>query len=83
MELEYSLQWLSRLPFNILWVQGNHENYNMIAEFPIEEWNGGKVRHIVRDKIILLERGQISLMNWKISCSTNTGILDIIIRTNS
>ena len=31
----------------------------MIAEYPVEEWHGGKVRHIVRDKIILLERGQI------------------------
>lgn len=45
--------------FTILWVQGNHENYDMIAEYPIEEWHGGKVRHIVRDKVILLERGQI------------------------
>lgn len=58
-ELKYNLDWLSRLPFTILWVQGNHENYNMIAEYPLEEWNGGKVRHIIRDKIILLERGQI------------------------
>lgn len=57
--LTYNLKWLSRLPFRILWVQGNHENYDMIAEYPIEEWNGGKVRHIVRDRIILLERGQV------------------------
>ncbi len=56
---EYDLKWLSNLPFTILWVQGNHENYNMIEEYPIEEWNGGKVRHIARDKIILLERGQV------------------------
>lgn len=55
----YNLKWLSNLPFRILWVSGNHENYNMIAEYPPEEWNGGKVRHIVRDKIILLERGQV------------------------
>lgn len=56
---EYNLKWLSGLPFTILWVQGNHENYEMIAEYPLEVWNGGKVRHIVRDKIILLERGQV------------------------
>ncbi len=31
----------------------------MIAEYPLEEWHGGLVRHIVRDKVILLERGQI------------------------
>lgn len=50
---------LERLPFQILWVQGNHENYNMIKEYKIEEWNGGKVRHIIKDKVILLERGQV------------------------
>lgn len=58
-EFEYNLDWLSRLPFTLLWVQGNHENYDMIEEYPLEEWHGGKVRHIVRDKIMLLERGQI------------------------
>lgn len=58
-EFQYNLEWLSGLPFTILWVQGNHENYNMIEEYQLEEWNGGKVRHIARDKIILLERGQV------------------------
>jgi len=55
---KYNMKQLSRLPFTILWVSGNHENYNMIAEYPLELWNGGKVRHIIRDKVILLERGQ-------------------------
>lgn len=64
-EFQYNIDWMSRLPFTILWVQGNHENYNMIAEYPLEEWNGGKVRHIVRDKIILLERGQIFTIEGK------------------
>lgn len=58
-EFEYNCDWLSKLPFTILWVQGNHENYDMIEEYPIDTWNGGKVRHIVKDKIILLERGQV------------------------
>ena len=56
---EYNVEWLSRLPCTILWVQGNHENYEMIAGYPMEPWNGGKARHIVRDRIILLERGQV------------------------
>lgn len=58
-ELYYYLECMERWPFTILWVQGNHENYDMIEEYPIEEWNGGKVRHILRDKVILLERGQV------------------------
>lgn len=58
-EFFYNIEWMSRLPFKILWVQGNHENYDMIAEYPLEKWNGGCVRHIVKNRIILLERGQI------------------------
>lgn len=58
-EFDYNLKWLGSLPFNILFVQGNHENYDMIEEYPISNWKGGKVRHILEDKIILLERGQV------------------------
>jgi len=58
-EFTYNKKWLSTLPFTILWVQGNHENYDMIAEYPVCMWHGGKVRQIVENKIILLERGQI------------------------
>ena len=62
---EYNLKMLSSLPFKILWVQGNHENYDMTAEYRLEKWKGGKVRHIVRDKIILLERGQVFKIEGK------------------
>ena len=56
---EWNCKWFAEKPYTLLWVQGNHENYDMIDEYPIEKWHGGKVRHIVRDKVILLERGQI------------------------
>lgn len=55
----YNCNFFEEKPYTVLWVQGNHENYDMIQEFAIEEWHGGKVRHIVRDKVILLERGQV------------------------
>lgn len=64
-ELKSNLDMMSRYPFTLLWVQGNHENYDMIAEYPVETWHGGKVRHIVRDKVILLERGQIFSIDGK------------------
>ena len=56
---DWNCKWFAERSFTTLWVQGNHENYDMIAEYPLEEWHGGLVRHIVRDKVILLERGQI------------------------
>ena len=62
---EYECGIFAQRPFTVLWVQGNHENYDMISEFEIEEWNGGKVRHIIRDKVILLERGQVFTIEGK------------------
>ncbi len=63
---DYNCKIFAQKPYTLLWIQGNHENYDMIEEFPIEEWHGGKVRHIIRDKVILLERGQIFEIDGKI-----------------
>lgn len=63
--LPFHLDRMSRLPFKILWVAGNHENYDMIEEYNLEEWQEGKVRYILRDKIIYLERGQIFKIEGK------------------
>ena len=52
------LDWLAKRPFTTLFISGNHENFDMLKEFPIAEWNGGKVQFI-RDNIIHLLRGQI------------------------
>lgn len=62
---DYNCKYFAEKKCTILWIQGNHENYDMIAEYPIEEWHGGKARHIVRDKVILLERGQIFEIDGK------------------
>ena len=54
----YWLDWLESKPFTTLFVSGNHENYDMLARLPVEQWNGGKV-HIIEDNMIHLMRGQI------------------------
>ena len=36
----------------------NHENYDLLATCPVEEWNGGKVQHVA-PSIIHLMRGQV------------------------
>lgn len=58
-EFEYNCEWLSRLPFTLLWVDGNHCGFDLLNSYPVEMWHGGKVHHIVKDKIIHLMRGQI------------------------
>ena len=52
------LDWLENLPFTVLFVSGNHENYDLLAEYPVEEWHGGKVQKI-RPHVIHLMRGQV------------------------
>ena len=52
------------LPFTILWVDGNHENFDLINEYPVEVWNGGKVHIVGKDKdgkakVLHLMRGQV------------------------
>ncbi len=61
----YNCKNFAEKKYTTLWIQGNHENYDMIEEYPIEEWHGGKVRHIVKDKVILLERGQVFEIDGK------------------
>ena len=55
----YLQKWLSNQPWTTLFVDGNHENHDLLNQYPIEEWNGGNVHHIVKDKTIHLMRGQI------------------------
>lgn len=50
--------WLSQKPFTLLFVDGNHENYDMLAKLPVEEWHGGKVQYIAPN-VIHLMRGQV------------------------
>ena len=52
-----SLDWLERRPFTTAFVTGNHENYDALRKYPLEEWRGGIIRRI-RPSVILLERGQ-------------------------
>lgn len=58
-EFQYNLKFFETVPFTILFVAGNHDNYNMIEQYPLSNWNGGKVRQIIQDKVIYLERGQV------------------------
>lgn len=47
---------------NILFVDGNHENFKALYSYPVEEWNGGKV-HRIRNNIYHLMRGQVFVID--------------------
>jgi predicted phosphodiesterase len=57
-EQEYWRKYLDQKPFTTLWVDGNHENYDLLKEYPIQEWQGGKAQFIMPSVLHLL-RGQV------------------------
>lgn len=55
---KYWLDWLENKPFTTLFVDGNHDNFDRLDDYPIEKWHGGNV-HFIRPSVIHLMRGQI------------------------
>lgn len=58
------LERIAEKAYTICFVDGNHENFDLLESYPVELWNGGKVHVIIRDsngipKIIHLMRGQM------------------------
>ena len=57
-------QTLHDLPLTTLFIDGNHENFDLLNDYPVSYWNGGQVHEIEPD-IIHLMRGQIFEIDGK------------------
>ena len=55
---KHKLDWLEDRPFTTLFVDGNHENFDLLNACPEQQWHGGRV-HVVRPHVLHLMRGQI------------------------
>lgn len=56
----YWRNWLESKPWTTLWVDGNHENHDLLASLPTAEWNGGLTHIDPRwPHIIHLMRGEV------------------------
>lgn len=80
----HDLEWLNQKKYKTLFVCGNHENFDRLYAYPVEEWNGGLV-HKISEKVYYLMRGQVfNLAGKKIftfggaeSHDTSGGVLEI------
>lgn len=52
------LKKIGRLPYNVLFVEGSHDNYDLLEEYEVSEWCGGKTRQI-SGRLRQLMRGQV------------------------
>ena len=61
---KYIKRYWEQQPFTVLFIDGNHENFNLLNSYPVENWNGGKI-HRIGENIIHLMRGQVFKINGK------------------
>lgn len=61
-EDKYWQKWLDEKPFTTLFVDGNHENFNLLNEYEVEEFHGGKI-HRIMPNVCHLMRGQVFNFN--------------------
>lgn len=52
------LDYYSQKPYTTLFIDGNHENFDLLNSYSVEQWNGGII-HRITDKVIHLMRGQV------------------------
>lgn len=56
---EHWMRWLSERKYNILWVDGNHDNHTFWYNQPLSSWHGGLVNfHPLAPNVIHLKRGE-------------------------
>jgi hypothetical protein len=55
---------LGKHKYGILFVDGAHENFDMLSKYPVTEWNGGKAQ-VLSGNFIHLMRGQIYTIGGK------------------
>lgn len=54
----YWRDWHNQKNYTTLFIDGNHENFDLLNQYPVTQWNGGKVRQIA-DSVYHLMRGQV------------------------
>lgn len=62
--MNYALTDLAKKKFTILFLDGNHENFNILDSYAEEEWRGGKI-HRLSENVFHLVRGSVFNLEGK------------------
>ncbi len=49
---------LAKQKYTILFIDGVHENFDLIEQYPLQDWNGGHVR-VIRPNILYMPHGEM------------------------
>ena len=61
---KYWLDWFNDRAYTLLFIDGNHENFDRIASYPEKEWHEGRI-HEIRPSVYHLMRGQVYEIDGK------------------
>lgn len=53
---------ISQKDYTVLFIDGNHEDFNKLNSYEVSVWNGGRV-HLIRHNLIHLMRGEVYKLN--------------------
>lgn len=63
-EEQKALKWLARRPYQLLFIDGCHENFDLLRDYPVVEYKGGRARKIA-DNLFYIQRGSILQIEGK------------------
>ena len=63
-----NLAWLARRRYKILFLDGCHDNYDLLKEYPVEDFCGGRARHIGGNLYHVLRGSVLELEGKKLLC---------------
>jgi len=63
-EEKWWLKWLEQKNWTTLWIDGNHENFDLLETYPVTEWNGIPV-HQITEHIFHICRGSVFTLEGK------------------
>ncbi len=82
-EEQWWIKWFSEKPFTLLFIDGNHDNHDMLDKMPEESWHGGRthviapnIRHLMRGQIFDIDGKKIFTFGGAKSHDITDGILD-------
>lgn len=63
------LKWLTKRRYRILFIDGCHENFDLLRDYPVEDFMGGRARHI-GGNLYYIQRGSILEIEGKSCCAS-------------
>lgn len=65
---EKNLKWLSKRRYQLLFIDGCHENFDMLRDYPVVEYKGGKARHLGGNLYYIMRGSILDIDDLKLLC---------------